>query len=606
MKRKELSLQRRIKPASPTNHLMLRNSRAPILVSLLLTSFIIQPLFSIGVAQQQPQRERRVTSITRAKPAASPTPLASPTPVPRLVAQPPGLPELKFVTTTRTLAELQARISEILRRPELAPAMVGVKVASLETGKVLFEQNANKLLSPASNMKLYAVAAALDRLTPDYRFKTSVYSQEKPESDGTLKGDLIIYGGGDPSLSFRFNNGDYAKGLNDLADRIVASGVKRVRGDLIGDESYFSGAPYGSGWEWEDLQWWYGAEVSALSINDNFVNLSIRPADGVGTPAVVTISPADPLLTIKNRVNTATRGTRRDLSVYRELASNVVEVSGEIALGDEGYSGRLAISQPALLFVYLLRSALATRGVTISGKTRAIDNRSGASLIHKGVLASLRNGPEPVELTTLQSVPLSIIAAQTLKPSQNLYTELVLRTLGTVVVPQATSSAPTKRNDSSEVTEIPISQAKNSESDGIEVVKSFLSQAGLDPTTLNLTDASGLSRSDLVTADATVQLLTYMRRHRYATAFREALPIAGVDGTLRNRMKGTAAHNNLRGNTGTLSSASSLSGYVTTASGEELVFSIMVNNYPDGVNPPSLCIDPIAVLLASFAGRSQP
>ncbi|HZE62837.1 MAG TPA: D-alanyl-D-alanine carboxypeptidase/D-alanyl-D-alanine-endopeptidase [Pyrinomonadaceae bacterium] len=586
---------------------MFRNFRAAIGASLLLTFSVIEPLAPIGVAQQQPQRERRVTSITRATPAASPTPLASPLPSPPTrVKQSSATTELRSGATTRTLAEMQARISDILRQPELAPATVGIKVTSLDTGKVLFEQNANKLLSPASNMKLYAVAAALDRLTPDYRFKTSVYSQEKPESDGTLKGDLIIYGGGDPSLSFRFNNGDYAKGINDLADRIVAAGIKRVQGDLIGDESYFSGAPYGSGWEWEDLQWWYGAEVSALSINDNFVNVSIRPASSVGAPAVVTISPADPLLTINNHVTTAARGSKRDLAIYRELASNVVEVSGAIALGDEAYSGRLAISQPALLFVYLLRSALATRGVTISGKTRALDNRSGSSLIHKGVLAlaSLRHGPEPVELTTLQSVPLNIIAAQTLKPSQNLYTELILRTLGTVVLPQTTSPAPVQRSDSNETAEVPISQFKNSESYGIEVVKNFLSQAGLNPTTLNLTDASGLSRNDLVTADATVQLLTYMRRHRYATAFREALPIAGVDGTLRNRMKGTAAQNNLRAKTGTLSSASSLSGYVTTASGEELVFSIMVNNYPDGVNPPSLCIDPIAVLLASFAGRS--
>jgi D-alanyl-D-alanine carboxypeptidase/D-alanyl-D-alanine-endopeptidase (penicillin-binding protein 4) len=584
---------------------MSRNSRAPIIVSVLLTFLIIQPLFPISVAQQQPQRERRVAPTAPPTPSPRPDNTASPAPTPQLQVSQEREPRAT-TSTTRTTAELQARISEILRRPELAPATVGIKVASLDTGKVLFEQNANKLLSPASNMKLYTVAAALDRLSPDYRFKTSVYSQSKPESDGSLTGDLIIYGGGDPSLSFRFNNGDYAKGINDLADRIVAAGVKRVRGDLIGDESFFSGAPYGSGWEWEDLQWWYGAEVSALSINDNFVNLSIKPAASIGAPAVITIAPADPLLTINNRMTTAARGARRDLTVYRELASNVVEVSGQIALGDQGYSGRLAISQPALLFVYLLRSALASHGVQISGKTRSINNRSGASLIPKGALAltSLRHGPEPVELTTLQSPPLSIIAAQTLKPSQNLYTELILRTLGTVVLPQATSTAPVQRSDSSEVSDLPISQEKNSESYGIEVVKSFLSQAGLDPTTLNLTDASGLSRNDLVTADATVQLLTYMHRHRYAAAFREALPIAGVDGTLRNRMKGTAAQNNLRAKTGTLSTASSLSGYVTNASGEELVFSIMVNNYPEGVNPPSVCIDPIAVLLASFAGHS--
>jgi len=582
---------------------MFRNSRAFIVVSLLLTFSILEPLAPIGVAQQQQQRERRVAPTALPTPSPTPSEIPAGTPNSQLPAQ-QGRQQRTTAFTTRTTVELQARISEILRRPELAPAIVGIKVASLETGRILFEQNANKLLSPASNMKLYTIAAALDRLSPDYHFKTSVYSQEKPDGDGTLKGDLIIYGGGDPSLSFRFNNGDYAKGINDLADRIVAAGVKRVRGDLIGDESYFSGAPYGSGWEWEDLQWWYGAEVSALSINDNFVNLSIRPGSSLGAPAVVTISPADPLLTINNHVTTSARQSKRDLRVYRELASNVVEVSGGIALGDEGYSGRLAISQPALLFVYLLRSALASRGVTISGKTRTIDNRSGASLIHKGVLASLRNGPEPVELTTLQSVPLSVIAGQTLKPSQNLYTELILRTLGTVVLPTSTSPAPIQRSESNEAAEGPVSQAKNSESYGIEVVKSFLRQAGLDPTTLNLTDASGLSRNDLVTAEATIQLLTYMRRHRYATAFREALPIAGADGTLRNRMKGTAAQNNLRAKTGTLSSASCLSGYVTTASGEELVFSIMVNNYPDGINPPSLCIDPIAVLLASFAGHS--
>lgn len=208
---------------------MSRNSRAPILVGVLLTSFIIQPLLPIGVAQQQPQRERRVVPTATPTPEPTPVNIPSPTPTPQL--QVPQVREPRATSsTTRTTAELQARISEILRRPELAPATIGIKVASIETGKVLFEQNANKLLSPASNMKLYTVAAALDRLSPDYRFKTSVYSQSKPESDGTLQGDLIIYGGGDPSLSFRFNNGDYAKGINDLADRIVAAGIKRVRG----------------------------------------------------------------------------------------------------------------------------------------------------------------------------------------------------------------------------------------------------------------------------------------------------------------------------------------------------------------------------------------
>jgi D-alanyl-D-alanine carboxypeptidase/D-alanyl-D-alanine-endopeptidase (penicillin-binding protein 4) len=147
----------------------------------------------------------------------------------------------------KTLPELQTRISEILAKPELASAMVGVKVASLDTGRVLFEENSAKLLRPASNMKLYTVAAALDKLTPDYRFKTSVYATTKLTAAGVTRGDLTIYGRGDPSFAARFNNGDYLKAINDLAARIAAAGVKRVEGDLVGDETYFVGPKYGSG-----------------------------------------------------------------------------------------------------------------------------------------------------------------------------------------------------------------------------------------------------------------------------------------------------------------------------------------------------------------------
>jgi serine-type D-Ala-D-Ala carboxypeptidase/endopeptidase (penicillin-binding protein 4) len=569
---------------------MATNKRvSTVVVFLLLIALTPSAIPFATSAQQQPQRDRRVG------PTMSASPSPSPTPTPASAASPQSSPTAGVAgtptaATTRTLAELQGRIIEILRKPQLAPAMVGVKVTSLETGKVLFEENANKLLRPASNMKLYTVAAGLDRLSPDYRFVTSVYVKEKPDNDGDLKGDLIIYGRGDPSLSFRFNNGDFFKGINDLATRIAATGVKKVKGDLIGDESYFRGPPYGSGWEWEDLQWWYGAEVSSLTVNDNFVNLAVKPGTKVGAMAVATITPPDPLLRIDNRVTTTPRGTRQDLTVYRELASDVLVLTGSIALEDAGYSGRVAISQPALLFAYLLRSALAERGVTISGRTRTVNSLSGNSIVPapstNGI--ALTNVPRPLELASMQSAPFSAIAAQTLKPSQNLYTELILRTLGTQV------SLPTT---------LP-SLTRTSEGAGIEVVKTFLREAGVNPSSLVLNDGSGLSRGDMVTPEATVQLLTYMRRHRYATAFRDALPIAGVDGTLRNRLKGTPAENNLRAKTGTLSTATSLSGYVTTAAGEELVFSIIVNNYPEDVDPVSICIDPIAVLLASFAGRS--
>src|SRR5215211_2189638 len=255
-----------------------------------------------------------------------------------------------FAQAPKTVAELQTRISEILAKPELAPAMVGIKVVSLDTGRVLFEENAAKLLRPASNMKMYTVAAALDRLSPDYRFVTSVYAATRPDSYGVVRGDLTIYGRGDPSIAARFNNGDYFKAIDDLASRIVAAGVKRVEGDLVGDESYFVGPKYGSGWEWEDLTWYYGAEISPLTVNDNALDLFVKPGLAVGQPALITTGPPDPLLTIVNKVTTSAKGLRRELSIHRGLNENTITIKGTISLDDRSYTGGIGISHPALLF----------------------------------------------------------------------------------------------------------------------------------------------------------------------------------------------------------------------------------------------------------------
>src|SRR5712691_3699632 len=182
--------------------------------------------FSI-VAYQNPQRERKVTP----SPSPTPAPVPSPSSSPVVASTPAPTTAARIANTTKTLAELQTRIAEILRQPELASAMVGIKIASLDTGRVLFEENANKLLRPASNMKLYTVSTALDRLSPNFRFTTSVYAAARPDSAGVVHGDLTIYGRGDPSIAARFNNGDYLKAIDDLASRVSATGVKRVEGD---------------------------------------------------------------------------------------------------------------------------------------------------------------------------------------------------------------------------------------------------------------------------------------------------------------------------------------------------------------------------------------
>src|SRR5665213_2219310 len=172
-------------------------------------------------------------------------------------------------TTHDTLPALQARLAARLDEPRFAQSQWGVKVVSLDSSETLFERNADKLLKPASNAKLYTAALALDRLGPDYRIKTSFYAATKPDAQGVLHGDLLVYGRGDPSFSARFNGGDYKKALQPALEALLAAGVKKIDGDIIGDESYFQGPPYGSDWTWEDLQEDYGAPASALTFQDN-------------------------------------------------------------------------------------------------------------------------------------------------------------------------------------------------------------------------------------------------------------------------------------------------------------------------------------------------
>ncbi|HEX3142961.1 MAG TPA: D-alanyl-D-alanine carboxypeptidase/D-alanyl-D-alanine-endopeptidase [Pyrinomonadaceae bacterium] len=490
-----------------------------------------------------------------------------------------------------TLAELRSRIEEICRQPALDPGFFAVKIVSLDSGQTIFEQQANKFVRPASNMKLYTVATAFDRLTADYHFITSVYAKEKPE-DGRIKGDLVVYGRGDPSISTRFT-GDYFKAINDLADRIVAAGVKRVKGDLVGDASFFNGSPIGSGWEWEDLTWSYGAPVSALSINDNAIDLNVRPGATVGAPVTVTTGPANAsFITIVNRATTSPKELRSNLQIYRGLGANTLEITGTLPIGDAGFRGGIAIPDPPLAFVSMLRDALLKRGVKIDGQLRTVNDRTGGSVLPR--IPAGFNSPTgtinqfPVEITSLSSPPFATVAAQTLKPSQNQYTELILRTLGRTQ-PQPNVDSGRDRSD---------------EELGLSIVRSFLHQAGIADSDVALDDGSGLSRNDLISANTTVQLLTYMAKHKYFAQFRDALPIAGVDGTLSTRMRGTPAEKNLRAKTGSLSSVASLSGYVTTAGGDHLVFSMMLNNYPDAAAVRRDSIDAIAVLLASYTGKS--
>jgi D-alanyl-D-alanine carboxypeptidase/D-alanyl-D-alanine-endopeptidase (penicillin-binding protein 4) len=497
-----------------------------------------------------------------------------------------------------TLDGLQSRIAAYISQPRFAQSRWGVKVVSLDSGKVAFEHDCGKYFNPASNAKLYTAALALDRLGADYRIKTSLYSMTKPDANGALKGDLIVYGRGDPTITARLNGGDYFKALEPLVDSLASAGVRLVAGDIIGDESYFRGSPLGSGWEWDDLQWYYGAEASALSINDNSLDLFVKPGERVGAVCKVTTGPSTTFVTIINRTQTAAAGTEPLISVYRPIGENIIYVSGRLPLGDKGYTGSIAVHNPAGLFVALFKEALARRGIVVLGKTRTVD--------WKYREVSPIDFAKLIELGWVYSPPLKDIVREMLKPSQNLYAQLLLLQVG-ALLQQGASFATKEQAAFVGATRSPAPPIpQTTEQAGLDAMKAFLAEIGIKKNDVLLEEGSGLSRRNMITPDATVALLTYMSRHRWAEAYRNALPIAGVDGTLQNRMRGTAAANNARAKTGTLRYVYSLSGYVTTAAGERLAFSIMLNNHynPDHASSPRDDIDAIVVMLASFNGHT--
>jgi len=534
---------------------------------------------NFGTSAQDTKRDRVILKPTPT-PKTSPTPKISPTPIPKPTATP--TPQ-----TVQTLEGLQAKIRLALSRPELRRGTVAVKIASLNSGKVVFEDSAEKYVMPASNMKSFTVATALEKLTPDFRFVTSVFANSKPDETGTIKGDLTIFGRGDISISTAFYEGDYFKGLDALADKIVQSGVKRIEGNLIGDESYFSGSAIPSGWEWDDLQWYYGAEVSALPLNDNALDLTVKPAS-VGSLCLVQLQPLNTVYRVVNNCRTVAANGKRTLTVKKDLDQNVLEVYGNLPVGDKGFANYLTVSHPSELFIALLKQRLQQKGVTITGQTRVIGAKEKSLMTATSTAA-------PVEIAKLESFPFSLIAAKTMKPSQNLYTETILWTLGEQAKNLNLPNLPANN---------PLTNADATSADkGLFVVQNFLQQIGVPDGGIIQYDGSGLSRHNLVTADALVRLYTYMaKQSRFSQAWRDSLTIGGVDGTLKNRFTGTVAAGNVRGKTGTIDQVSALSGYVTTATGEQIVFSIIVNGVTN-TRTRTGTMDEIVLNLASFNGK---
>jgi D-alanyl-D-alanine carboxypeptidase/D-alanyl-D-alanine-endopeptidase (penicillin-binding protein 4) len=320
----------------------------------------------------------------------------------------------------------------------------------------------------------------------------------------------------------------------------------------------------------------------------------------VNAPCNVNISPAPamPLYQIINSCTTTAANLKRTLTVNKKIDRNILEISGTLPAGDKGFTDSITITHPADLFVAMLKQRLEKRGITVTGKTRTIDYILNIPTTRCVMPAgTCPPSPPPVEIAKLESVPFSEIAAKTMKPSQNLYTETILWTLGEQERARLVDLPAIKPNDP------PNPKAADSYELGLGQVKSFLTSTGLPGDAIVQYDGCGMSRHDQVTPNDVVAVYTYMaKQSKYAQAWRDSLSIGGVDGTLKNRFKGTVAAGNFRGKTGTIDQVSALSGYMSTVGGEPVILSIIVNGVPEGRQRTSL-IDDITIAVANFDGK---
>ncbi|MGA9529222.1 MAG: D-alanyl-D-alanine carboxypeptidase/D-alanyl-D-alanine-endopeptidase [Terriglobales bacterium] len=470
---------------------------------------------------------------------------------------------------------LTERISALLNSPDLAHGFWGIEVVSLATGETLYAQNSGKLFTPASNTKLFTTAAALALIGPDYKFRTTVETTGTLDRYGRLNGDLILVGHGDPNLSGRElpydqrtqRADDPIQALESLADALVQKGVKFVDGDIVADDSYFAFERYGEGWSQDDLVWADGAPVSALTINDNVVFVTILPADRAGEKAFVSLKPATEYYRIDNRIVTTPAGTGRKFFVNREPGSTTVTLWGNLPLDDPGTNEALAVEDPAEFAAGLFRALLEKRGIIVYGhqRTRHTELASlstfTATATASAVSPSRGNGgarplktDQPILLASYDSKPLLEDVRVINKVSQNLHAEILLRLLG-----RERGTAGTVES-------------------GLEVLRSFLSQAGIASDQYVFYDGSGLSRQNLVTPHAIVHLLQYASLQPWSAAYKSSLPIAGMDGSLSERLKDTRLEKRVLAKTGSLGGVKTLSGYATTDSGQTVAFSILSNN----------------------------
>lgn len=453
-------------------------------------------------------------------------------------------------------ARLAATITDTIEAKPFVGAWWGVQVINLATGTVLYQRHADRSFVPASNVKLLTAAAALDRLGADYRYKTTLYA-DGPVTNGTLKGNLIIQGSGDPTLGGYHQRKDPTKPLRWWADSLKSMGIRRVEGDIIGIDDPFSDEPMGPSWNWDWVPYSFAAEPNGLVFNGNTIDVEVSGRQPGGSAWMNWRPLRTDFVQVQNETQTVPPDSSTDGTVERPIGTNRIQVRTEIHPGETDTMA-VSITDPTRYFAHVLRDVLVQQGVSVRGEPKDADELS----VKPDVDAE---GMRP--MATYRSPPLRELVRTMNHESHNLYAEQLLRTMAVVNAPDTTDG----------------DLQKGSAALGVLAVRSSLAKTGIDTSRVFLQGGSGLSRKNLASPRALVRLLEHVWTEADTTtrsAFTESLPTGGTEGTLEYRFdEESPARGRVRAKTGTLTGVSALSGYVKTEGGVPLAFSILCNHH---------------------------
>lgn len=424
--------------------------------------------------------------------------------------------------------ELCKKINSTIDGSEFANARWGVIAISLKDGRVACARDGQKLFNPASIHKLLTSVVALDKLGPNFRWRTKVMTG-KEIVNGEIEGDLVLHGEGAPDFD--------SAALEKLVSDLQAKGLRRIKGNVIGDESFFKGDSIGDGWAWGEIQWYYGAEASALTFNENQAEITLsggRPK--ANTDFVETSGEIKP------------GGDPEAVGLKRGLGDNKVYAWGN----GQNLEAKIAVTNPALWAAKSLKTELEKRGIKVDGEARSVDWKSGVK-------------PESgIELAKVESATLAEMIRKMNKDSVNLYAELILRTLGKKFGEEAPDENPK------------FQKLRGDDSAGATYIEKWLRENKIASGDFQVHDGSGLSRLDMISPEIIGRALIFAAQSKFANEFKDSLPVAGQSGTLKGRLQNVSGR--VLGKTGSMTYVNSLAGYANSSKGETFAFAIICNN----------------------------